>query len=116
MAIVGMRLLQFAGEMGSACVPRATVGVPPNAVAEGCWQRDVANGDRDGRAPQLALIPETTLSRRNQMKAEDRTGIITGRMSRLQPGASRRYTAKTDQFCVAIKHLPITMQTESREQ
>ena len=33
-------------------------------------------------------------------------GIITGRMPRLQP----------DQFCVALKHLPITMQKETREQ
>ena len=43
-------------------------------------------------------------------------GIITGRMPRLQPGLSRRSVAKTDLFCVALKHLPITMQKETREQ
>jgi len=37
--------------MGSACVSHAAVGVPPNAFGK-CSQRDVVNGDRDGRAPQ----------------------------------------------------------------
>ena len=45
-----------------------------------CSQRDVPNGDRDGRAPQFELKPKPALSRRlvsakhcedgNQMKAE----------------------------------------------
>jgi hypothetical protein len=47
-----MQLFQFAGEMGSARVSRAAVGVPPNARCGSGSQRDVANGDRDGRAPQ----------------------------------------------------------------
>jgi hypothetical protein len=50
--VVGMELFQFAGEMGSACVSRAAVGVPPNARCVRCSQRDVANGDRNGRASQ----------------------------------------------------------------
>jgi len=44
--------------MGSACVSRAAVGVPPNARCGRCSQRDVANGDRDGRAPHFELIPK----------------------------------------------------------
>ena len=41
---------QLAGEMGSACVSHAASGVTPDAFGK-CSQRDVANGDRDGRAP-----------------------------------------------------------------
>src|ERR1035437_895759 len=53
-----MEFFQFAGEMGSARVSRAAVGVPPNARCGRCSQRDVANGDRDGRAPHFELIPK----------------------------------------------------------
>jgi hypothetical protein len=48
--VIGMEFFQFAGEMGSACVPLAASGVTPDAFGK-CSQRDVANGDRDGRAP-----------------------------------------------------------------
>jgi len=41
-----MEFFQFVGEMGSVCVSRAAVGVPPNAGWKKCSQRDVANGDR----------------------------------------------------------------------
>ena len=56
---------------GSACVPRAVFGVPPNTIQATCWAsvahaeanpqevvrprsgaRDAPHGDRDGRAPQ----------------------------------------------------------------
>ena len=63
-----------------------------------CSQRDVANGDRDGRAPQFELIPKPALSRRSRAKTELGAGIITGRMPRLQPGLSRLSVAKTDQL------------------
>ena len=48
---VGVKFFQFVDEMGSACVSRAAYGVTPDAFGK-CSQRDVANGDRDGRAPQ----------------------------------------------------------------
>ena len=55
--VIGMEFFQLAGEMGSACVSRAAVGVPPNARCGSGSQRDIANGDRDGRAPHFELIP-----------------------------------------------------------
>jgi hypothetical protein len=51
-----MAFSQFVGEMGSACVSHAASGVTPDAFGK-CSQRDVANGDRDGRAPQFELMP-----------------------------------------------------------
>ena len=32
--VIRMEFFQFAGEMGSACVSHAAVGVPPNAFME----------------------------------------------------------------------------------
>jgi hypothetical protein len=49
---------------GSARVSHAAVGVAPNAFGK-CSQRDAANGDRDGRAPQFELKPKPAWSRRS---------------------------------------------------
>ncbi len=47
----------------SPCLPRAAVGVAPDAFGE-CSQPDVPNGDRAFAATQFELKPETALSRR----------------------------------------------------
>jgi len=43
-------------ELGSARVPRAPFGVPPNGKELRSARRDAGRGNRDGRAPQTATV------------------------------------------------------------
>ena len=47
----------WVGIQGSACVPHAVFGVPPDTSLSGRAARDAPPGDRDGRAPR-AIFPK----------------------------------------------------------
>jgi len=72
-------------EMGSTRAPACGLRRLVANVGEGkMFDARARRTAREARALPFELIPESALSRRNRMKAEMGTGIIAGRMSRLQ--------------------------------
>jgi hypothetical protein len=69
-AVIGMQLLQFAGELGSATGPVAPSGGASDGFELDAWFRRAAETARGPRALPFELIPESALSRRSRTKAE----------------------------------------------